>query len=169
MKLGMPWGRDAIFRKSYQGVPFRTRSEELDDGSKTELAQALAHGISAAKWAKSRNVPRNTAYRWAREPAVRKDVEAIRRRTIDLAVGRMTRHTTRAAEGIVTLADGAESESVRLRAYRAIFSDMISVSHYSGLDDRLTDLERRLDDRDAEMKSPSPFRTGVNHGNGTGT
>jgi hypothetical protein len=131
-------------------------SEELDDGSKTELAQALAQGISAARWAKSRKVPRNTAYRWAREPAVRKDVEAIRRRTIDLAVGRMTRHTTRAAEGIVRLAEGAESESVRLRAYRAIFSDMISVSDYSGLEARLTDMEQRLDERDAATSSASP-------------
>src|SRR5262249_30371751 len=130
-------------------------SEELDDGSKAELAQALAQGISAARWAKSRNVPRNTAYRWAREPAVRKDVEAIRRRTIDLAVGRMTKHTTRAAEGIVRLGDGADSESVRLRAYQAIFSGMISVSNYSVLEERMTEIERRLDERDAAMSSSS--------------
>jgi hypothetical protein len=123
-------------------------SEELDEGSKTELAQALAQGISAARWAKSRNVPRDTAYRWAREPAVRKAIEAIRRRTIDRAVGQMTRRASRAAEAIVKLADGAESESVRLRAARVVFSRMISVSKHPVPKERITEIERRLDELD---------------------
>jgi hypothetical protein len=123
-------------------------SEELDDGSKTELAQALAQGISVAKWAKSRNVPPNTADRWARDPAVRREVAAIRRRTIDLATGLMTRHTNRAAEGIVKLADCAESESVRLRAARVVFSRMITVSKCPVLKERISEIESRLDERD---------------------
>jgi hypothetical protein len=38
---------------------------------KTQLALAFAHGVSAAKWARANGVPRNTAYRWAKDPVVR--------------------------------------------------------------------------------------------------
>ena len=128
-------------------------SEELDEASKTKLAQALAQGISAERWAKSRNVPRDTAYRWARDPAVRREVAAIRRHTIDLAAGLMTRHTKRAAEGIVKLADCAESESVRLSAARVVFSRMITVSKGPALEERISEIESRLDERDGAAGS----------------
>jgi hypothetical protein len=138
-------------------------SEELSEDPKMQLAQALAQGISAAKWARANDVPRNTAYRWSREPAVRKEVDAFRRSAIDLAVGRMSKRTSWAADGIVALADGAESESVRLRAYRAIFSDMISVSNFSGLEDRITEIEERLDERDGAPSHAIAGRTQTDH------
>lgn len=114
---------------------------EHRESAKIELALALAQGISAAKWARSNGVCKMTAYRWAKEPEVREMVESHRRRTIDQAIGRMTRYTISAADGIARLASDAESESVRLRACRAILADMIAVSKYSNLEAKMAEID----------------------------
>jgi hypothetical protein len=49
---------------------------------------------------------------------------------------------------IAVLGANAESESVRLRALRTIFVDMMAVSKYSGLEGRLAEIEEKLDERD---------------------
>jgi hypothetical protein len=120
-------------------------SIEQECDAKTQLALALARGVTPAKWARDSNVAQNTAYRWAREPEVRKLVESCRRQMIDQAVGQMTRHTIKAASGIVKLAEEATSETVRLRALRSIFSDLIAASKYSGLEQRMSELEERVE------------------------
>jgi hypothetical protein len=109
--------------------------------TKAQLALALARGVSAAQWARANDVTKMTAYRWAKDPMVRKAVDSYRRRSIDQAIGRMTKQTTRATDVIVAIANHAKSDSVRLRAARAIFSDMMAVSRYSGLEERMTEIE----------------------------
>ena len=79
--------------------------EELPEGKKTQLAVAVAQGISVAAWARTNEVPRATAYRWASEPEVRRAVEACRRRIVDQAVGKMTKKSNWAVDRIVKLAD----------------------------------------------------------------
>jgi hypothetical protein len=120
-------------------------SQEQPKGGKTQLALALAQGISAAQWARANQVPKNTAYRWARDPKVRSAIESHRRRTIDQAIGRMTKQSTRAVDGIIAIARESDSDSVRLRAYRAIFSDMMAVSKHSGLEARIAELEEKIE------------------------
>ncbi len=122
-------------------------AEEHPRGTKAQLALALAQGVSAAKWARDHDVAKMTAYRWAKDPVVRKTVESFRRRTLDRAVGRMTKRCTWAADGIASIAKNSESDSVRLRACRAIFSDMMAVSKYSGLEVRMTEIEVQLQER----------------------
>jgi hypothetical protein len=129
-------------------------SQEQPKGGKTQLALALAQGISAARWARANQVPKNTAYRWARDPEVRKAVESHRRRTIDEAIGQMTKQSKWAVGGIIKIAREAESDSVRLRAFRALFSDMMAVSKHSGLEARMAELEEKLEEqRGAEGKT----------------
>jgi hypothetical protein len=128
-------------------------SEEETLSKKDQLALALAKGISIQAWARKNEVPRTTVYRWAAEPEVRKAMELHRRRLIDRAVGRMTDRYTWATDQIAALGRGAESESVRLSALRSILSDMMAVSRYSGFEERLTDMETRLDERDREASS----------------
>jgi len=118
-------------------------SEEARQNLKTQLALAVAHGASVAKWAEANNVARSTAYRWADEPEVKACVNAIRRRGLDRAVGQFSRRVTWAARGIVQLADTASSESVKLAALRAIYSEMITASRFGGLEDRVTELEEQ--------------------------
>jgi hypothetical protein len=100
-----------------------------------------------AEWASKNNVPRRTAFRWAGEPEVRAAVERYRRRLLDRAVGRMTGGVNWATTGIFNLAKGAASESVKLAALRAVVSDMMAVSKFGGLEDRLTQVEEKVNAR----------------------
>jgi hypothetical protein len=111
--------------------------------TKAQLAFALARGISPAKWARNNGVTKMTAYRWSKQPEVRKAVEEFRRRTLDLAIGRLATLSTRATDGMAKVLREAESESVRLRACRAVFSDMVTVTKFVGWDSRLAVLEEK--------------------------
>jgi hypothetical protein len=51
------------------------------------------------------------------------------------------------ANGIVTLAREAESESVQLRAWRAILPDQMAVSKFSDLEYRMAENEEQLSER----------------------
>ena len=53
----------------------------------------------------------------------------------------------KAANGIVTLAKEAESESVQLRAWRAILADQMAVAKFSDLEYRMVEIEEELDKR----------------------
>jgi len=71
----------------------------------------------------------------------------MRRSMMDQAVGRMTKLSTWAVDGIEGIAKDAESDSVRLRAFRAILSDGMAVSKHNGLEIRMTEIEEQLIER----------------------
>src|SRR6476619_1302435 len=121
-------------------------SEEAEprERDKLGLAVALARGSSISAWARANGVAKETARRWSHEPEVRALVEDTRRRAIDRAVGVLAGRAGWAATGICKIAGGAESESVRLRAFRAVLSDMMAVSKYSGLEERMNELEEHV-------------------------
>jgi hypothetical protein len=126
---------------------------------KAALALAIAAGGTVKAWAKAHDVPERTAYTWARSQEVRKRVLRIRRRAIDRAVGRLSRNASAAADQVVRLAKGAESESVKLQAARAVLADLMSVSNYAVLEERLAEVERRIaDSRSAEPAAPPAGR-----------
>jgi hypothetical protein len=119
-------------------------AEEPCESIKTQLAIALARGISITAWARTNNVPRPTVYRWAKEPEVRKDVEACRRQMLDRAIGKLTESSAFAVGRIRLLAETAESESVQLKASRSILLDNVAITKFSGWDDRLAEVEEQL-------------------------
>ena len=121
--------------------------EEVSLDKKTSLALAIARGQSIAAWAKKNEVPRSTAFRWANDPEVRREAEATRRRALGRAIGRLSSVALKAANGILTLAKEAESESVQLRACRAILADQMAVAKFSDLEYRMTEIEEQLDKR----------------------
>jgi hypothetical protein len=133
-------------------------SEEPRERNKLDLAVALARGSSISAWARKNKVPKETARRWSHEPEVRAEVENCRRRWIDRAVGVFAGQASWAAVRTCKLARGAESESVQLRATRAILSDMIAASKYSGLEERMTKLEARAKEQGG-MRKPQPQTT----------
>ena len=118
--------------------------EEVCLNKKTSLALAIARGRSIDAWASKNDVPRSTAFRWASDPKVRREIEASRRRALGRAIGRLSSVALKAADGIITLAKEAESESVQLRAWRAILADMMSVSKFSDLEYRMAEIEEQL-------------------------
>jgi hypothetical protein len=121
--------------------------KEVRRHKKIHLALAIAEGESIIAWAQENGVPERTAFRWAQDPKVRREVEACRRRVVSQAIGRLTGMTTKAADRISTLAQEADSESVQLRASRAILADMIAVSKFSDLEYRMTEIEQQLSER----------------------
>ena len=102
--------------------------------------------------ARKNAVPTSTAYRWANERDVRRNVEDWRRRSLDRALGQMARSSIRAVNTISRLGEAAESESVQLRAARAILSDLMAVSHHANLESRMGQIEEALDARDGGAK-----------------
>ena len=121
--------------------------EKLPPASKTQLALAIAQGKSVTAWARDNRVPTSTAYRWASDPEVRATVASARRRAMDRAIGVMAKHAIHASDQIAELARSAESESVRLRALRLMFSRVSVVAKVSDLAYRMAKIEQRLRDR----------------------
>jgi hypothetical protein len=126
--------------------------EDSSPSPKGLLALAIAQGKSIADWAIKNDVAERTAYRWARDPKVRAKVASCRRHLVDEALGVMSSQVTKAAAGIATLSENAVSESVKLAALRAIFSNMMAVSEFSTLEERMTRIEERLDERDRNSR-----------------
>lgn len=108
------------------------------------LALALASGRSLTAWARENQTPARTARRWAALPEVRDQVERIRRKAVDRAIGKLTRHATRAAAVLAELAEARETPpAVRLSAARAVLQELLSVREHNELADRVAELERK--------------------------
>ena len=90
---------------------------------------------------------KRTAFYWAKDPKVRREVEAYRRRAINQAIGRMTGITTNAVDRIAPLAQESDSASVQLRAWRAVLADKMAVSKFSDLESRMAEIEEQLSAR----------------------
>ena len=119
-------------------------SEEPENGTKEQLAHAVARGKSVRSWARSANVPYVTAQRWSKDPEVRKIVEELRRRALDAAVGHVAMRSTWVMKRMTKVATAGDTDEVRLRALRGLLADMITVSKYSGLEARLAEAEEML-------------------------
>jgi hypothetical protein len=127
--------------------------------TKDQLAIALAQGVSIKVWARTQNAPLSTVYRWAKDPAVRREVEVHRRRAIDRAVSLMTKRMGWAANGIAKLARTSKSDSVKLGAFRSIFNDMMKVTRFSGMEERVTEIEEKMRERSGFEPGKRPWET----------
>ncbi len=125
-----------------------TSPEKSPQSQKTKFVSAIAKGVSIREWAKKNEVPERTAYRWASDPRVKARVDKCRRRALDRAIGHMSHKVNWAARGITKLAKNAVSEPVRLAALRTIFSNMMDVTEFADLQDRMTQLEEQLHERE---------------------
>ena len=141
-------------------------SEEHRKSAKTQLASAIAQGDCIVKWAKANGVDAATAYEWADEPAVRKAVGAHRRRVLEEAVGRMSKHAEWAAQGIVEIAKNAKSDSVWLSALRAIRAGTPAASIYTGMEKRVAAAEKRFGHRAQGSRGTDASPPAAQHGQG---
>jgi hypothetical protein len=131
-----------------------TMEKEVRRLKEIHLALAIAEGESIAAWARQNGVPERTAQRWAQDRNVRREVDACRRRALNQAIGRLTGMAMNAVDGILTLAKEADSESVQLRAWRGVLADLMSVSKFSVLEYRMTELEEQVDKRNKVTRYP---------------
>jgi len=128
-------------------------SEEIPSTKQDELAVAVAQGKSVAAWARQNDVPIATAYRWAKDPDLRCQVQDWRRRCLDRALGEMASHSRRAVRAMVQLSENADSDSVRLAAMRAVLRDQIAVSRHADLEQRMNEIEEEIRARNANANS----------------
>ena len=99
-------------------------------------------------------MPCVTAYRWSKDPSVRKMAQELRRRALDRAVGQVAMRSGWLMGRLTKLAKEADCETVRLRALRGLFAEMIAVSKFSGLEARMTELEESLDAQPGHADRP---------------
>ncbi len=140
--------RTASGAKGRRGGPchramMSTMSKEKRTSLQTELAAPLAAGQTCAEWASAHGVSERTAQRWANEPETRAEVESIRRGSLDQVIGQMSHRVAWATALIATLAENAKSESVRLAALRSFLTDLMAVSDFAGLEQRIGKLEEQ--------------------------
>ncbi len=109
-----------------------------------ELAVAIALGKSIAVWARQNEVPKSTAYKWAKDLDVRRQADDCRRRYLERTLGWLSVHSMWAVKGFKQLGDSAESESVQLRARRAVLHDLLKVSDYANLEHRVAEMEEEI-------------------------
>ena len=57
--------------------------KEVRRHKKINLALPIAEGEPIIAWAQENGVPERTAFRWAQDPKVRREVEACRRRVVN--------------------------------------------------------------------------------------
>jgi hypothetical protein len=124
------------------------QEDELRNRHQLELAEAIAKGVSINKWAKLHGIPPRTAYNWADRREVRSQVDAIRRRAVDKAVGKMTRRLDWATNRIIKLGNDASSEAVQLSAAKTFYTNVVCLNKYSVLDHRVAALEEEFLDHD---------------------
>ena len=139
--------------------PGQSEEQELPPSLRDRLALTIARGKPIAAWARRNQVARSTAYRWAKDPALRRLVQELRRRFIDEALGSMASHSRQAVQAILQLSRSAESESVRLRALRCVLRDQLAVSEYADLEHRMNEIEEALHIRDEMAKG---YRSSLN-------
>jgi hypothetical protein len=118
-------------------------SEEKRQNHKTQLARAVANGQSVAEWSRQSGVAERTAYRWAKQAKFKSAVNSQRRKSIDQSLGRLTDNLASATDAIVNLSETAQSESVRLAAIKAMFANVVAISKFTSLVDRVTALEEQ--------------------------
>jgi len=125
--------------------------EQPNTDQRDQFAVAMALGQKVAVWAKKNGIPRRTCYNWRKTKEYKVTVQDVRRRAYERAIGQFVRNLTNAVGEIALLAKEATSESIRLQAARAVLRESIKVREHYDLDEMMTDIERRLDERDGKV------------------
>ena len=109
-----------------------------------QLAFAHSTGVKITDWAESHGVTARTAYAWLKDPEVVALETGHRRETVARVLSRY-QELAEAAVGVIgQLMRAAEDEAVKLRAARAVISDLISLTGLTDIDKRISELEERL-------------------------
>ena len=115
-------------------------------GSGRESADAtlmllLAQGKPLADVAKATKVSGRTIARRLAEPEFKAEVSRIRGAMVEQAVGTLANAGTKAATVLLTLAEGAKSETVRLGAARAVLELGAKLREQNEIEERIAALE----------------------------
>ena len=98
-------------------------------------------GKTIRDWAQENGVPERTAYRWASDPEVRRQLQDCRQAAIDNTLRLMAERSAAALDRIEELGKVADSDAVRLKANRSLVTDQIALARHANLEYRLSLIE----------------------------
>lgn len=119
------------------------RRDESGSGRKTgdlALLARLAAGDPVAEAARQAGMSERTVYRRLGDEKFRHQLSAVRSQMLDRAIGKLADAATEAACTLRSLL-GAESETARLGAARAIFDHVTKLRESQELEERVAALE----------------------------
>lgn len=118
--------------------------DESNAQLKAKFALAVASGQPVGRAARALGVPSRTAYRWSKAPEFIAAVQAVRRRALDRAVGRLGKVTVKAVATLERLMGTGNPEAIQLGAARAVLGSVIDLRSNVEMAERLDQLEARL-------------------------
>jgi uncharacterized protein (DUF849 family) len=127
------------------------------------LALALATGLTVEAACRHANVSESTGYRRLREDSFRKRVEAIRSELLERTVGALTALGPGAVGTLGELVRAAQSETVKMGACRAALEHLFRGRELLTVEQRLSEIEKRIEEADAKRTQPPGAGRGQAH------
>jgi len=118
-------------------------------GADDALLLALACGATKENAALKAGVSERTVYRRLKDPDFRQRLQALRSDMVQRAANVLTASAMEAVKTLLSLQEGTVTNSVRLGAARAILEQGARLRELADVEERLTALERRLDEKAA--------------------
>jgi hypothetical protein len=120
------------------------------------LALAVSTGGKIAPWARKNGISERCARTWCARPEFKRMVREHRRVVVDRVLGMHIRLAESAIETIGRLMKQAESETVKLQAAKGIIADLMNITNFAEIDERLSALERDHNARQQPGSTPCP-------------
>jgi hypothetical protein len=110
-----------------------------------QLLMALACGVTLENAARQAGISPRTAYRRLAEPSFRQRLQALRGDMVSRTAGTLTAAASEAVRTLLELLKNPTSSAVRLGAARAVLEIGMKLRELADLEQRLAELEQRLD------------------------
>lgn len=111
---------------------------------KDRAAALLASGLTVVATAKRVGVDQRTVHTWRDDSEFVKLVAKYQAKLISQSLGKLSGAASKAVKTLVECLSSTESDSVRVRSAVAILDQLIKIREVTDLEDRLTELERRM-------------------------
>jgi hypothetical protein len=112
-------------------------------GKRTAFVAAIATGQTVAGASQIALISERTGYRWASEPGVQQQVQALRGNLTSAALGRLLSHVTKAADKMGELV-GSESDGIALQAAGRVLTIVLDFRKATEMDARMAAIEKQL-------------------------
>jgi hypothetical protein len=110
------------------------------------FVMAYANGMEIEEFCKLKHLKYDTVRKWTSEPAFKSGVAEIQARLYEAFIGTLTGAMKEAANGLLGLARGGATDSVKLQAWRGIIDDLMRLRSATKVEADIQALNARLDE-----------------------
>jgi hypothetical protein len=128
------------------------RSTNSDAAKYESLVMSMAKGVPVSDWCRLTKTARSTAAKCQSEPEFTSDVQEFHRKLLHLAVSKFTRAVNLVADGTIKLAGSALSEPTKLSAQRSMMQNLVKITEFADLEQRIKELEAKVKEKEEEEK-----------------